>query len=141
VRLHMQGERVQVNDAAFRAWVNDPNGPVRARLLEPRGAAVALRMVATAPKRTGLLAATVRRVRGVNPRGPHVDIIAGEPRLTPYLGYILRGTPPHMIHARRNRPNPHLRFIQGGNIRFAKKVFHPGTTANDFVTASLDAAR
>lgn len=141
MRLRMQGVGAQVDDAAFDAWVADPAGPVRARLLEPRGAAVAVRMVATAPKRTGLLAATIRRERGIGVRGPYVDIIAGERRLTPYLGYILHGTPPHMIHARRNRPNPHLRFIQHGNIRFAKKVFHPGTAANDFVTASLDAAR
>jgi hypothetical protein len=60
--------------------------------------------------------------------------------MTDYLGYILRGTPPHLIRAIENRPNAHLRFVAGGQVVFAKVVHHPGTSPNNFLARALPEA-
>ena len=59
----------------------------------------------------------------------------------PKLGYklkdwIIRGTRPHIIRARRASA---LRFTWRGRVRFFKWVQHPGTKPNDFVTKGAKA--
>lgn len=52
----------------------------------------------------------------------------------PYAGFVLRGTSPHIIRARRAKA---LRFQQGGQTRFAAFVHHPGTRANPFPARAI----
>jgi hypothetical protein len=87
---------------------------------------------------TGTLMLTHRRNDGRTARGPYVELVAGQRRLTPYLGDHLRGTPPHTIRPRRRTA---LRFIVGGRVAFATRVRHPGTTANPYLQRALRAAR
>jgi hypothetical protein len=108
--------------------------------LDRRATNVQLHMVRGAPKRTGRLVSTIRKNRGRSALGPHVDILVGRRGLTDYLGYILRGTPPHLIRAIQNRPNATLRFMVGGRIVYARVVRHPGTEPNDFMNRALPEA-
>lgn len=86
--------------------------------------------------RSGVLLASLRREFG--PDGTWVDVVAGVDGLTPYTGYHLFGTEPHIIRPRRRKA---LRFVAGGGVVFAAKVSHPGTAANPFLTNALTAAR
>lgn len=49
--------------------------------------------------------------------------------------YIEGGTRPHVIEPRRRRA---LRFVIGGTLRFAKKVFHPGTRAYRVLESAIE---
>lgn len=131
----------KVNDAEFARFVNDPDGPIRHELRR-RATLVQQYQIRNAPRRTGRLVSTSRkRERNLGPLRPAVEVIIGKEGMTPYLGYILFGTHAHVIRAIPNRPNAHLRFVQNGQVRFAKEVMHPGTKANNFVRDSLRMAR
>ena len=54
------------------------------------------------------------------------------------LGWIVRGTPPHIIEA---SPGSALHWTEGGVDFFAKSVQHPGTQPNDFLSRAADNAR
>jgi hypothetical protein len=56
----------------------------------------------------------------------------------PAVFYVLEGTPAHEIRARRARA---LRFEAGGQILFRKRVWHPGTRANNFLARALRLGR
>lgn len=103
---------------------------------------VQIAIVKEAPKRTGRLAGSVRKLPPKRSSDRHqtvsITINIGNSRLTPYLGYVLNGTPQHAILPIADRPNPHLRFIYGGQVVFARRVLHPGTRANDFVSRGLE---
>lgn len=47
-------------------------------------------------------------------------------------GYLETGTRPHVISA---KPGGTLRFVQNGQVRFAKSVRHPGTKPKHFAEA------
>lgn len=51
--------------------------------------------------------------------------------------YMNDGTRPHIIAARRKKA---LRFVQGGAVRFAKSVKHPGTKADPYLEAAQEYA-
>jgi hypothetical protein len=125
-----------VNDALFLRFVHDPAGPIR-RDLDRRATNVQKRQQRTVPRKTGTLAATIRKNPGQIGIRPYVEIITGKQGVTDYLGYILYGTHAHEIRAIPNRPNPALRFMSGGGIVFARSVWHPGTKANPFVQESM----
>ena len=103
---------------------------VQAMLADPR-----------TPTGSGFLKGTFRVQPGTaaNPAG--ATVIVGIAGRTDYLGYIIDGTPPHIIEAKRTRPNPHLRFVQDGGIKFRRRVRHPGTKPNDFISRAIPAAR
>lgn len=124
-----------MHDAKFEAFVHNPAGPIR-RDLTRRAVAVQAHMTRGCPRRTGLLASTIRKNDGQGPRGPQIDVICGRDGITDYLGYVLAGTPPHVIlpHGRA------LRFMVGGTVVFATHVFHPGTSPDNFVLRSLPEA-
>lgn len=85
--------------------------------------------------RTGTLLTSIRRQSGSTARGPYVDVVAGVKGLTPYLGYHMNGTGPHVIVPRRRKA---LRFIgNSGQVVFARRVRHPGTAPNDFLRDAL----
>lgn len=48
----------------------------------------------------------------------------------PYAKFVEDGTAPHLIMPRRKKV---LRFIQNGEVRFARGVFHPGTEPRPFL--------
>lgn len=47
------------------------------------------------------------------------------------------GTRPHVIEARRKKV---LRFVQGGVVRFAKRVHHPGTKPDPYLEQAQEFA-
>lgn len=65
----------------------------------------------------------------------------------PAVILVLKGTRPHPIRPRRekSRRNPRrramLRFEIGGEVFYRREVFHPGTTANDFMGRALRLGR
>lgn len=131
----------KVDDAEYARFVNAPDGPIRHELRR-RATLVQQYQIRRANRRTGRLVSTSRkRETSRGPLRPAVEVIIGKDGLTPYLGYILFGTHAHVIRAIPNRPNAHLRFMAGGQVRFAKEVMHPGTRANNFVRDSLRMAR
>jgi Bacteriophage HK97-gp10, putative tail-component len=48
---------------------------------------------------------------------------------TPYAGYVLEGTGPHVIAASAARS---LQFMLDGAVTYRRRVNHPGTKANPF---------
>jgi len=108
--------------------------------LDRRAFRVQMALLRGVPKRTSRLASTIRKNPGRTALGPYRDVIVGRSGMTDYLGYILNGTPPHLIAAINNRPNPHLRFMIGGVVVFAKVVRHPGTRPNNFMLRALPVA-
>lgn len=128
-------EHAEVDDLKFELFVHSPNGPIR-RDLTRRAGAVQAHMTRGCPRRTGLLASTIRKNDGRSPRGPEIEILCGRDGMTDYLGYVLSGTDPHWIfpHGRA------LRFMIGGTVVFATAVFHPGTSPDNFILRALPEA-
>lgn len=54
---------------------------------------------------------------------------------TPYAGYVIGGTKPHVIRPVAAR---YLMFYQGETQRFSKMVNHPGTKPNPFNRRAVD---
>jgi hypothetical protein len=80
------------------------------------------------PKRTGQTARNTRAVM----RGPY----EGAVEIPEVPGrFLVEGTRAHAIVPRRGRA---LRFVAGGMVVFARRVWHPGTKPNRFAE---DAAR
>jgi hypothetical protein len=121
---------------AIRGVMRDLDGPV-GRHVDTISRAVLAEAQRTVPVRSGVLLATLRRESGRTGTGMYWDVIAGARGLTPYLGFILNGTPPHIIRPRRRKS---LRFIQNGQVRFAKSVHHPGSRPQPFLQRALRAA-
>lgn len=116
----------------------------------------------TAPKRSGKLAASVRKLPPTFGRMTNtisIEIAVGSGTQTPYLGYVIGGTRPHRIYPKgahyraagmkvskktgrayrsKQKVTTHaLRFAYGGGIVFRAYVNHPGTAANDFINRGL----
>jgi hypothetical protein len=121
---------VRIYQAEYRAW---EEGDLRRELVK-RAVPVQAAVTRGCPKHTATLASTIRKNDGRDARGIYVDIVVGREGITPYLGYILNGTPPHII-ARRNAKA--LRFIQNGTVVFRVLVRHPGTQPNNFMERGL----
>lgn len=143
VTLRSSGVSITFYPGAVKAFIDDPDGPVirdldRRMQRAQRGSKRLVRV------RTGRLLRSIRKNRGVNGRGPYVDVVAGwigggrkgKPRS--YVMYEHDGTPPHVIRPRK--PNGALRFESRGKIVFARKVNHPGTTGTRFLTRALPLA-
>jgi hypothetical protein len=153
---------VHIDDLLVDAYFMDPFGDL-AKDIERRAGHVQTSIQHNAPRHTGRLAATVRKRPTMFSRDTHntasVTIDIGSTALTPYLGFVLDGTPPHEIRPRgahyvqaaegpafngkghrlkrRRVQNSALRFMVNGEIRFATVVHHPGTAPDDFVTRGL----
>jgi hypothetical protein len=84
----------------------------------------------------GELSSTFRIQPGTR-SGPGVTAVAGAEGRTPQLGFQLFGTRPHVIVPRTKKA---LRFVGHGAVVFAKRVLHPGTRKNDFITKNLPLA-
>lgn len=121
---------VSIDTAAYREWEETDLRPELVKRAVPVQAAI----TRGCPKRTATLASTIRKNDGRDRRGVFVDIIVGREGLTPYLGYILNGTPPHLIAARNAKA---LRFVMDGVVVFRQVVRHPGTQPNNFMERGL----
>jgi hypothetical protein len=128
-----------VNTAEYQRYLNDAHDPVRADLTL-RAQKVLVEATKLCPKHTGLLASTGRKSDGLEGEKPYTDITFGREGETKYLGYVLYGTPAHDIYPHNDRDNPHLRFVVGGAVIYAKKVHNPGVRANNFLEKALPAA-
>lgn len=88
----------------------------------------------------GKLASTFRMKPGTR-KGPGVTCIAGVEGQTDYLGFYHDGTRAHEILPKRNRRNPHLRYVSRGHgVVFRKRVWHPGFVGNPFLTKNIPLA-
>lgn len=128
--MEIIGSSVRIYPAEYKAWEETELRPELVRRAVPVQAAI----TRGCPKRTATLASTIRKNDGYDRRGVYVDVIVGREGLTPYLGYILQGTPPHIIAARNAKA---LRFIQDGVVIFRTLVRHPGTAPNNFMERGL----
>lgn len=65
-----------------------------------------------------------------NPATKSIDVISTHPATL----FVHNGTPPHPIRARRARA---LRFEVGGQVVYARAVYHPGYRGDPFLTKAL----
>jgi hypothetical protein len=130
-----------VSTPLYDRWLNDAREPVRIDLRRRIGR-VQTQVIRTCPRHTGRLVSTVGTQTGLDGVKPYAEVSIGRDGETDYLGYLLNGTPAHMIFPIANRPNPHLRFVsRGGTVVYARQVRHPGTRANNFLLKALDEAK
>ncbi len=106
-----------------------------ARWADEVGPVVRAGLKATAPvgkgQRAGRLRDSIRYQRATQVgRSVRAEFTAN----TPYARYVVSGTRPHRITAKAARA---LRFEQGGAVRFARSVWHPGTKPNDFAAFTM----
>ncbi len=94
-------------------------------------AAQVARSTTTFKDRTGSLRASIKR-EGISEW--HQRVKAGGSSARHAL-FVEAGTRPHPIVARAQ----FLRFEQHGSIRYARRVFHPGTKATNFMLTARNA--
>jgi hypothetical protein len=86
--------------------------------------------------KTGELLSTIRTEEAP----PAVLATAGRAGQTPQLGYQMYGTSAHVIRPRTAGGTLVFYWDKVGAVVYFKKVNHPGTRKNDFVTPSVYAA-
>lgn len=119
---------VFLRDVALDRYLNNPSGEV-GRWLHRRGELIVLAAKARVGKRTGALMASIHMRHDRAPYGQRLKI--GSP-----LNYALlhhQGTRAHEIVGQ----GKHLRFSSGGRTVYTRKVSHPGTRANHYLTDAL----
>lgn len=107
---------------------------VAVRYMDEAGPLVRGRLKEEAPVKTGRLRRSIRYSRRTTP-----NLVRGEFKAhTPYAGFVVDGTGPHVISARAARA---LHWTSGGEDRFALRVNHPGTKANPFARRAVEPLR
>lgn len=137
-RIHVKARpgRTAVDSARVTQFVNTE--PAIARDLLRRADRASDYQRRNCGRRTGRLAATARTQLATSGRGSiAAQAIIGRDGLTPYLGYVMYGTGPHVIRPNRARA---LRFATSSGVVFATRVNHPGNRPNPFVLESVAAA-
>lgn len=56
---------------------------------------------------------------------------------TPYAGFVIEGTGPHLIPLEPKAPGTALQFEFQGAVTYRRQVRHPGTKPNDFPERAL----
>jgi hypothetical protein len=125
------------NRAAIRAAFGQSPTSGLGRDLQRRANRVEIAAKRLCSERTGRLRRTIRQETGRNQHGQYIHVVAGD-ATTPYLGYVLYGTDPHIIRPRTKKA---LRFTVHGRVVFAKVVHHPGNAGRNFLGQALSAAR
>lgn len=104
--------------------------------MEPTMQRIATRAKVLAPKRTGRLRASVRldrRTSGGRYASADEAITSYEVSAnTPYAGYVIYGTRPHIIRVKT------AKVLTDGKNFFGPVVHHPGTKPNNFLQKALD---
>lgn len=118
-----------------RGWNYEFNSTagMLARDLRRRGNIVQTAARAQVGVKTGRLRTTITSEVTIDARGLLVKI--GSDHKIARLHHD--GSRPHVIVPRRAST---LRFVQNGRIRYAQRVFHPGTRPNRFLTDNLPKA-
>lgn len=121
--------KLEINNRVLDFLVNSPRGPVGIYLYRK---ALQIKSGARAQVGvdTGRLKGSIHIRRGRRGPGQYVEI--GSP-----LNYALmhhEGTKPHVITPNTAKM---LRFSASGRIVYTKRVFHPGTKANRFLSDQL----
>lgn len=106
------------------------------RDIQRRADNVANYMRANCPVKTGRLLSTIR----TEDAGESVDATAGRAGETPYLGYQMYGTGPHIITG-HGQGGLAFYWEKRGVYFVGPRVNHPGNPANRFVQDSVQAAR
>lgn len=90
-----------------------------------------------APVRSGRLRSSIK-VTPFRMTGPYKGEggVGVSIRDVPYAGFVRWGTKPHVIRA-RNAPALRFYWPKVGRVVFFKKVNHPGTKPNDFLTRAV----
>ncbi|MDN5919190.1 MAG: hypothetical protein L0I76_29540 [Pseudonocardia sp.] len=136
-RIHVKARpgRNAVDPGRVQQFINSEPGVVRELMRRADRASDYQRR--NCGRRTGRLAATARTQLATSRGNIAAQAIIGRDGVTPYLGYVMYGTGPHVIRPSRAKA---LRFVSGGSVRFATRVNHPGNRANPFVLESVAAA-
>lgn len=130
---------VRIDQGAIRRLLRSRSGPAY-RKLSARTERVAGIAEEEAP---GHMGEFIRWRVEEGPKGLQGVITCDHPAVI----LVLKGTRPHPITPRRdrsarNRRRPAmLRFEIGGEVFYRRRVFHPGTRANDFMGRALRLGR
>jgi hypothetical protein len=95
------------------------------------------RVQADAPRKTGKMASQIGQGPKVHVTGKYLETTVG---VNPgkdqrgYAGIVSSGSRPHVITARRGK---YLKFKVGGVTLFRRRVNHPGTRPNTYLTRWL----
>jgi hypothetical protein len=120
---------------AFLSWEGAPG-----RDFQRRMNTLAVRQLQAAPQRTGRMAGNIHAQRLQSDFGRYLEggvgvSPANRGRLRGYAQVVSAGSRPHIITPRRARA---LRFVVAGTVVFTRRVNHPGTRPNDYLTRSLN---
>jgi HK97 gp10 family phage protein len=116
---------------ALRKSAQQSDATTQSVLVQSSGYILA-EMEARVPVRSGNLRASL----GVRVHAHSVTIGPDEVK-APYAKYVEFGTKPHVIKPKT--PDGVLRWSNGGQVFYAKKVNHPGTKAQPFVRPAFEA--
>jgi hypothetical protein len=119
----------KLNDRNIAYLLKSPSGHV-GRYLTKKAIIVTAKAKSQAGIKTGALKRSISWNYGVNAAGPYVRI--GSPLSYAYLHH--EGTAPHIIRPRQRR---YLKFTSKGSIVFSRRVRHPGTRPNRYLTDNL----
>jgi hypothetical protein len=109
--------------------------------LRDYGRVLRAKIAEEAPKKTGVLASTVRiNTRQAGTKNVHLEVTMGnKSRPEVVVKSVLFGSKRHVIVPRKAKV---LRFVSsGGGVVFAKRVNHPGTRPNNFLERALAATK
>lgn len=120
---------VKFNDAALDKLLNHPSGPVGRHMRT-----VGLKILAGAHTMSGLRTGSLRRRMYMDHgrKGRYQYVEVGSKARHAYWHH--EGTRPHRILPENGRV---VRFNVGGKVVYAKKVMHPGTRPNPFLTVPM----
>lgn len=120
---------VHIDEVAFRAFIHDPDGPIRQELRR-RARNVQRRARQLVGVDSGALRSSIHVADLETIGSPSVSIRSN----LPYALAHHQGTRPHVI-----RPNSErfLRFKVAGKIVYVRQVQHPGTRPNPYLARAL----
>jgi hypothetical protein len=78
-------------------------------------------------------------LRAIVPNGDYPIRVEAEAEFQTLLGYVVKGTPPHVIDHDHSKTQA-LHWVSGGQNFFAAFVEHPGTQPNDFLSRAAENA-
>lgn len=117
----------------FLSWTGPPG-----RDFERRMRTLAFRQQQDAPRRTGRMAGQIKQQHLPSDPGRFLEGASGvNPGSYGQRGYaqiVTSGSRPHIIQARTAKA---LRFVVGGQVVYARRVHHPGTRPNPYLTRHL----
>lgn len=121
---------VRFYEPVLDRWLNSPTGEVGRNLMKPIGLKILAGANAMAGVRTGDLRRRLYMKQGRRGRFQYVEV--GSSSRHAHLHH--EGTKRHQILPDNGRV---LRFNVGGRVVYARKVNHPGTKPNPYLTVPM----